>query len=460
MATFEAKSEIPVSVQDLFAWHARPGAFERLSPPWQPIRVIEKTGGIEDGATLSMAIGAGPIRIRWDAKHRDYQQGAQFCDEQIRGPFARWVHTHRFFPGSASNAVLYDLVDYELPLGWPARAIAGRSVARMIKRMFDHRHNRTRHDLERHAAYADRGKLRVAITGASGLIGAQLTPFLRTGGHSVDIMVRNAEAAGSHILWKPNDGFVDVAALQGADAVVHLAGENIAGGRWSDERKNRVMRSRVEGTSTIAKALASMAAKPRVLIVASAIGYYGARGDETLTEESEPGEGFLADVCRAWEDAAKPAEDAGIRVVRIRFGVVLSASGGALATMLPAFKLGAGGVLGSGRQYMSWIALDDAIGLIHHALMNEDVTGAVNATAPEPVTNRTFTKTLGKVIRRPTVLPVPSIAIKTLFGEMGDALLLQGSRVLPAKAQATGFRFLYPDLESALRAELGLPVSG
>ena len=297
--------------------------------------------------------------------------------------------------------------------------------------------------------------MRIAITGASGLIGARLALFLRSNGHRVDAMVRSADRVkGTNILWNPQDGRVDLQALGGIDAVVHLAGENIAAGRWTEERKRRVLDSRVQGTKTIANAMASLDRLPSVLVVASAVGFYGARGDEPLTEDSLPGEGYLSEVCQAWEQAARPAEDAGIRVVNLRIGIVLSGSGGALATMLPAFKLGAGGVLGSGKQYMSWIALDDVVRLAHHVLVNADARGAVNATAPHPVTNRTFTKVLGKVIRRPTIVPVPSLAIKAMFGEMGDTLLLQGSRVLPKRAETLGFEFRHPELEGALRAEL------
>jgi uncharacterized protein len=461
MPTFESKSVMPVSAQHLFAWHSRPGAFERLAPPWEHIRIVEKQGGIEDGARLVMVIAKGPVQLRWEALHRDYIDGQQFRDEQVRGPFSRWIHTHRFVDGGGQQSTLDDSVEYQLPFGWPAQFIAGGTTHRMIKRMFEHRHNRTRNDLARHAKFADRPKQRIAITGASGLIGSQLAAFLRTGGHRVDPMVRNPETAqGTDIVWNPQSGNVDLQALEGVDAVVHLAGENIAGGRWTEERKRRVLESRVNGTKTIAEAVSSLKNKPKVLIVASAIGFYGARGDEVLSEESAPGEGYLTEVCRAWEEAARSAEEAGIRVVKLRIGIVLSAGGGALATMLPAFKLGVGGVVGSGRQYMSWIALDDVVGLVHHVLMSDDLHGVLNATAPNPVTNRAFTKTLGRVIRRPTVLPVPSFAIKAMFGEMGDTLLLQGSRVLPERAERAGFEFLHPELEGALRAELGLASEG
>ena len=316
--------------------------------------------------------------------------------------------------------------------------------------------DRTRQDLARHAKVADAAKLRVAISGASGLIGTQLGAFLQTGGHSVTPLLRKRPSDPSDgVYWNPETGDVDIQAMEGVDAVIHLAGENVAGGRWTEERKRAVLDSRVRGTKTVVDAMLKMSRRPRVLVTASAIGYYGGRGEEPLQEDSPAGAGFLADVCKAWEDATRPAAYAGIRVVNVRIGIVLAAQGGALGTMLTPFKLGMGGVVGSGRQFMSWVSLDDVVGLFHHALLNEGVSGPLNGTAPSPVTNAEFTKTLGRVLRRPTMVPLPSFAVRAMFGEMGDSLLLQGSRVLPKKAESTGFEFLHRDLESALRAELG-----
>jgi uncharacterized protein (TIGR01777 family) len=249
---------------------------------------------------------------------------------------------------------------------------------------------------------------------------------------------------------------VDESKMDGVDAVVHLAGENIAAGRWTEERKKRIRESRVVGTQRLCETLGRLTNKPKVVVVASAIGFYGARNDEVLTETSPAGEGFLPEVCEAWEASAQPAIDAGIRVVHPRIGVVLAAKGGALATMLPAFKMGVGGRVGSGKQYMSWVSLDDVVGIIHHLIFTDDISGPVNAVAPNPVTNAEFTKALGRVLRRPTLLPVPKTAIKMLFGEMGEKLVLQGARVIPDKLQKSGFEFLHTDLETALRAELGI----
>lgn len=297
--------------------------------------------------------------------------------------------------------------------------------------------------------------LQIAIGGASGLVGTALSTFLTDGGHRVAPLVRRPPRSGSgEIHWNPAAGEVDAPALEGLDAIVHLGGESLAGGRWTAKRKAAIRDSRVASTGLLSGTLTRLARPPRTFVCASAIGYYGDRGDEPLTEQSPPGMGFLPEVCRAWEMATEPARQAGIRVVNMRIGVVLSRRGGALHTMLPAFKVGLGGVVGSGRQYWSWIALDDLVRAIHFVLRTDKVSGPVNAVAPSPVTNREFTRTLGRVLRRPTILPLPGLAVRVVFGQMGQALLLEGNRVVPAKLQATGFPFLYPNLERALRHEL------
>ncbi|MXY16304.1 MAG: TIGR01777 family protein, partial [Acidobacteria bacterium] len=286
-------------------------------------------------------------------------------------------------------------------------------------------------------------------------IGAALAPALSADGHQVR-RLRRAPAAGPEVTsWNPADGTFAPGALDGIDAVVHLAGENIAGGRWTAARKARIRDSRVDGTHRLCAALAGLDAPPRVLVAASAIGYYGDRGDELLDEAASPGIGFLPEVSRAWEAAAAPAREAGIRVVHLRIGIVLSPAGGALGQMLLPFKLGVGGVLGSGDQYMSWISIGDVVGIVRYALANESLSGPVNAVAPQAVTNREFTRTLGAVLRRPTILPAPAFAMRLALGEMADALLLASTRVDPAALRATAFEFQHPELDGALRHVLG-----
>jgi uncharacterized protein (TIGR01777 family) len=295
---------------------------------------------------------------------------------------------------------------------------------------------------------------RVVVSGATGLVGSALVAALERSGASVFRLVRRRPVSEAEVSWNPAQGTLDPRSLSGADAVVHLAGENVAGGRWTPARKDAIRRSRVDGTRLLAEALAGLDRKPRVLVSASAIGIYGSRADEPLTETSAPGTGFLADVCREWEAATTPAREAGVRVVTPRLGLVLARQGGALPKMLTPFRLGLGGVVGGGHQWVSWIGLADLVAVLTHLLTRNDIAGPVNAVAPAPVTNGELTKTLGRVLRRPTLCPLPAFAVRLLFGEMGEAALLGSARVLPARLQASGFRFATPELDGALRAAL------
>lgn len=296
--------------------------------------------------------------------------------------------------------------------------------------------------------------MHIAVSGSHGMVGSELVPFLTTGGHKVTRIVRDG-GVETQMEWDPSANRFDATDLEPVDAVVHLAGENIAGRRWNAAQKQRIRDSRVNGTRLLCEGLAQMKNPPQVLVSASAIGYYGDRGEERLDESSPPGSGFLADVARAWEQATKPAIDAGIRVVNLRFGVILSPKGGALAKMLAPFKLGGGGIVGNGRQYWSWISVDDAVGAVRHAIMTDSLSGPVNAVAPDAVTNRTFTKTLGRVLSRPTVVPIPAFVARCALGEMANELLLASTRVEPARLTESSYQFRHPELEDALRHLLG-----
>jgi len=300
--------------------------------------------------------------------------------------------------------------------------------------------------------------MNVLISGSTGLVGSALTKQLISSGDSVYRLVRSREAADKRtVYWNANAGelsMTDLEAIGGLDAVVHLAGESIAAGRWTPQQKAKIRDSRVIGTILLSKSLAALNNPPKVFVCASAIGIYGDRGDELLTEESKSGTGFLADVCREWEIAAEPAEQRGIRVVKLRFGMILSGEGGALGKMLTPFRMGVGGVIGGGNQYMSWIAADDVIGAIRYSIANQNLKGPVNTVSPNPVTNREFTKTLGKVLGRPTIFPMPEFAARLAFGQMADELLLASQRVEPARLKTAGYSFKFPELEGALRSVL------
>lgn len=296
--------------------------------------------------------------------------------------------------------------------------------------------------------------LHIAVTGATGFIGSALVPYLTAQGHHVTRLVRRSASGPDEIPWDPSRGALEAGRLEGMDAVINLAGENIAAGRWTPAQKEKIRRSRIDGTRLLSETLAGLANKPKVMVSASAIGYYGSRDDDEVDEDTPPGDGFLPDVCQAWEAAASPAAAADIRVVHLRTGIVLHPAGGALEKMLLPFRLGAGGNIGSGRQWMSWIARTDLLRAYEFAVIHDALAGPVNAVAPTPETNAGFTKVLGRVLKRPTILPLPAFMIKLLFGEMGERLLLEGCRVRPLRLTAAGFQFLHPDLESALRHEL------
>lgn len=292
--------------------------------------------------------------------------------------------------------------------------------------------------------------MKVLITGATGLVGKELQRSFADKGYEMLLASRSEPKDDQHIQWSVEGGFTDPEKLEGTDIVVHLAGENVSGLRWTDEKKKAIRESRVLGTRNVVDAISKLKHKPKVFVASSAIGFYGERGDEEVNESSAAGDNFLAGVCKEWEAESRRAEDAGIRTVLLRTGIVLSKDGGALGTMLTPFKLGVGGVVGSGKQWMSWISMEDEIAVINFVIENENIRGAVNAVGPNPVTNEEFTKTLGEVLYRPTFIPLPEFAVSMIFGEMGDALLLASTKVLPKRLEDARFEFSYPDLKAAI----------
>lgn len=455
MPEFVYRSSMPVSATDLFEWHTRPGALERLTPPWDPVKVLQRTGPLEEGTRVVLSVPLGPARLRWVSRHSDVIPGQQFKDEQIEGPFAEWVHTHLMMAnGGATSSTLEDRIHYDAPFGPPGRLLANGIVPRRLWRTFRFRHDTLRGDLLTHARYTGRPRLRIAVTGTHGLIGSTLVPFLTSGGHEVIRLVRHSARKPDEVQWSVDHGIQDLVRLGRIDACIHLAGENIGSHRWTDAQKREIRRSRVEGTRRLAESIARLQTPPASFLCASAVGYYGARTGE-ISEQDGPGHDFLAEVCQEWEAAGDIAASAGIRVVHLRNGLLLTPMGGVIQRMLLPFSLGLGGRLGSGAQIMSWVSPDDLVGAYHHALQTETIWGPVNVTAPNPVTNVELTAALAKVLRRPAVLPAPMFALRLALGEMADALIFTSARVIPERLIASGYEFRFTDLEKTLRHVLG-----
>jgi len=452
--TFTQSIHVRRPADDVFAWHERPGALERLTPPWERVEILASSGGIRNGGRVALRSKIGPVWSRWEVEHRDYIERQQFCDVQVRGPFPTWEHTHRFRADSTAESTLTDEIHYELPLGMVGRA--GRAFVRgKLERLFTYRHAVMREDLEMEARYGAVRSMRFVVSGASGLVGRSLVPFLRSQGHEVVRLVRRKPQAEDELFWNPTTGELDLARLKPIDAVLHLAGESVTGGRWTAARREEIRNSRVLGTRTLVAAMERLRHRPFVLVTASATGFYGDGAARTLCEDDVRGGGFLAEVCEAWEHEAEVARSFGIRVANLRTGLVLTPAGGALAKMLPLFRLGLGGRLGNGRQWMSWISIDDLTGAFYHAVLDQRCNGPVNAVAPEPVTNLEFTATLARVLRRPAVFTVPAPVLKLAFGALAEEMLLASARVMPARLLDAQYRFRHEHLEDALRHVLG-----
>ena len=475
---YTSRLPVPVSAADLFRWHRRPGAFQRLAPPWQPVS-LRQHEGIRDGDRAVIHLGPGAVGIDWVAEHGGYDDSCldgdgacQFEDTQVSGPFQSWHHVHRMRP-APEGAVLEDDVTFHLPLAAVSDAVAGRLALGQVERMFAYRHRVTGEDLRRHSEVADPARgagaapMTVAITGASGTIGRALAAFLQGGGHRVVRLVRSRAEVGRRgpqdraVFWNVERGEVDLDALADAapDAVVHLAGEPVTSLDGTAQARRRIWESRTKGTQLLSRALAALPTPPRVLVSASASGYYG---DRPLAEAAAPGSDFLADVCVAWEASTAAAQAAGIRTVHARIGLVTTPAGGLLPPLAAASRAGLGGWPGDGTAWWPWIALDDVVYALHHAILDDALAGPVNMSAPEPVPSRAFVKTLASVQNRPALLGVPAPLVRLAAGalpglsrELADTLALKSTRMLPTRLLDRGFRFSTPDLRTALAHVLG-----
>lgn len=452
---YERRATFAAPIDRLFAWHEAPGALARLMPPWETAHVAHADGHIEPGARVCVRLHLGPLRLPWDARHTRLERPHLFEDVQERGPFAEWVHAHRFTAVDDSHTELHDDVRYRIRFGALGRLVAGRLVRSKLERMFGYRHRVLARDVARHAR-TDR-VLRVGVSGASGLVGRALCGFLTTGGHEVVRLVRRPARADDEARWDPATGAVDLARLEGLDALVHLAGESIAEHRWTHARKERIASSRIDGTALLADALGRLDAPPGVFVCASGIGVYGPTDGERVVDESAPVDDrtFLGRVAVRWEAAAARVEEHGVRRVSLRLGVVLDPRGGALAKLVPLTLVGAAGPVGGGRQRISWISLDDVLGAIHTALVDPALSGPVNVVAPEPVPQREFMATLARVLRRPAFVPTPAAAVRLALGERAGSLVLDDLAVRPGRLRDAGFSWHDADLEPALRHVLG-----
>lgn len=443
---------MPCDAQSLYDWHARPGAFSRLSPPWRPVCL--KSGGetIDAGSELRIASRLGVFPIVWDARIESNEPGASFVDVQTRGPFESWRHSHCFEESGPSDSVLVDRVDYRLKGGPLGSMLGSRLARRELERLFSYRHALTRRDLGIWSRYRDSERWRILIVGGSGFIGSRLKSFLETQGHHASILSRRS--GDGRIQWNPLEGKIDRASLEGFDVVVNLAGRNLADGRWIERRKREIWSSRVESSRFLINTLSSLEQPPKCYASASGIGVYGNSGEKEMGESDSVGNGFLAELCEAWEAEAASASNFCERILMLRTGVVIDASDGALAKMRAPFVWGLGGPIGSGRQWMPWIGLEDWMGGLYFAL-REDLEGPINLVAPNPSRNEEFARVLGSILGRPSRLPVPEWALNALLGEFAQEALLSSCRAIPERLLAEGYEFGFSDLEDCLRFTLG-----
>lgn len=451
---FIRKTTIHAPASAVFAWHARDGAINRLTPPWAPLSFVARKGrGIDKGVEVTFKIKIFGIPMTWKARHIDYKENAMFRDCQVKGPFAAWEHSHLFHEKSTRLTVMEDQVRWRLPFGIFSLPFYG-YAQRQLERIFFYRHQVLKYDMENRVGQVR--KQRILISGGSGTIGKTLIPFLKTCGHEVIRLVRDPnDRSEDALFWDPFKNILDMDAAGPVDAIINLNGVDISKGRWNRRQRALIIDSRVVSTRVLVEKMKCMARPPATFISASAIGFYGDGGPGRLTEESVPKDCFISRVCRQWEDISLDAQTAGIRPVQLRIGVVLTPAGGALERMYLPFLMGLGTRLSHGGQYMSWIGMEDVLGSVLHILDNKGISGPVNLTSPEPVTNGEFTRTLARVLGRPAPFILPKALVSALWGDMGKETLLASARVMPEKLIESGYRFVHPRLEMALGHVLG-----
>lgn len=451
---FQFATEINRPAGEVFRWHERPGALERLTPPWEQIEILKAAQGVTDGQRVRLKQKVGPFWTQWEVEHREYVEGKQFSDVALRSPFSRWEHTHRVIMTGSCSCRLEDEITYQLPGGPLGRLLAGKWTRSKLQQLFAFRHEQTAADLNATAPYGAVRPMQFLVAGGSGFVGSALIPFLRSQGHEVLHLVRRKSAGPDEVYWDPLRGELDLQRYKAIDAVINLSGAPIAR-RWSSTVRDEIWNSRIVGTRTLVNALGKLRHRPFVVVSASGVGAYGACGNQKVDERHPRGSGFLADVCDAWEREVEAVDELGIRPVMLRTGMVLSPKGGALGPMLPLYKAGLGGPIGRGDQWVSWITLDDLLGVYYHAVLDQRCVHEVNAVAPQPVTQREFSETLAQILARRAWLTAPRPVLRAALGQMGDELLLTSTRAIPTVLEEAGYVFRHPELEPALRFLLG-----
>ena len=460
MAKFSHQAEHNATKEEIWNWYNSPGSFRRIMPEWEGI-IPMNAGMIEDGGETVFKVRIGPVRKTWIAKHHSIVSGESFADRMEKGPFGMWNHVHRFESTGDGMTTIFDDIEYKLPLHFLTGWTAGFTVVPRMRQLFKYRSARIKCDIKQIQATAEQPRQKVLVSGSTGMIGLQLCAFLETAGHDVYRLLRpntklpadvNIEKT---VRWNDHTGEVLSGDMNGFDSVIHLAGAGIGDKRWSNNRKKLIRDSRIIPTENLSRLLATIDEPPKALLCGSAIGFYGNRGSEKLDENSASGNDFLSDLCSGWENACAPAIDAGIRVVNLRSGIVVSPLGGAVSKLLLPAKMGVSGPVAGGKQIQSWISLNDEVFAIHHLMMTDTCSGPYNLTAPNPLPQKNFAKILGHVVRRPAFMPLPGFVVRIMFGEMGQKLILEGQHVMPTKLQESGFEFAYSDLESCLRNCLG-----
>lgn len=434
---------LPINAHALFEWFGREGVFSRLTPPWEQVTLLSRDPGLEAGNRTHFIVKEGPFSFPWVSEQVDYEFNESFTDMQIKGPFSYWHHLHRFRYLTEDSSIMEDTVRYIPPGGPLVQLLFRRRIKHKIKTVFRYRSRVLFNDLTCVTRY-DIHPLRILIAGGTGFIGKELEAFLISCGHTVSLLTRHPTKP-HHIAWDPTKGQLDPKDVEGFDVWINLAGENITT-RWTTAKKESIRASRIDATRLLAATINHLSSPPATFISASAIGYYGTKTPSPVNETGSPGDSFLASVCTEWEAEAQKAN---CRVVIPRFGVVLSPKGGMLKQMLPTFRLGLGGVIGTGEQRISWITLDDLLYQMYHVICTKEIEGPVNFVTENEVTNEEFTRLLSKTIHRPSFFTIPQAIIRLFFGQMGEETILSSATVLPKKLGETGSTFAYPTLSKA-----------